>query len=168
MSIARRLNIEAEAARALVANIRDVIGEDDADLMADMIEGETGLLEAVDKALARLQELDTFATAIGAQIDDLRARKARFETQSDLIRACLASAMGMVDIKKLERPAGTVSLRATAPSAVITNEAEIPTEYWVRQDPKLDKRALLAALKDGPVAGASLSNGGQSVSIRRK
>ena len=41
-------------------------------------------------------------------------------------------------------------------------------DFWVRQDPKLDKRALLAALRDGPVAGAALSNGGSTVSIRSK
>lgn len=167
MSIARRLDIEAEAAKALLANLRDVLAGDD-DLAADMIEGETGLMEAADAALARIQELAAFEDAIKAQIDDLKARKDRFANQADMIRAALASAMGMADLKKLERPAGTISLRAVPPSAVVLNEAEIPADFWVRQDPKLDKRALLAALKDGPVAGATLSNGGVTISVRSK
>lgn len=167
MSIARRLDIEAEAAKALLANLRDVLAGDD-DLAADMIEGETGLMEAADAALARIQELDAFEAAIKAQIDDLKARKDRFARQAEMIRAALGSAMGMADLKKIERPSGTISLRAVPPSALIVNEAEIPSEYWMRQDPKLDKRALLSALKDGPVPGATLNNGGQSVSIRSK
>lgn len=167
MSISRRLDIEAEAAKALLANLADVTAEDEV-LAADMIEGETGFMEAVDAALSRLQELDAHQDAIKAQQDALKARKDRFANQADMIRAALASAMGMADLKKIERPTGTISLRAVPPSAVIVNEADIPSEYWVRQDPKLDKRALLSALKDGPVSGATLSNGGATISVRSK
>ena len=48
-------------------------------------------------------------------------------------------------------------------------EALIPAKFWKPQDPKLDRAAVAEALKAGEtVPGASLSNGGLSLSIRVK
>lgn len=166
-TVSRKLDIEAEAAASLLANLRTALDEDET-LKLDMLEGETGLLEAVDSALDRLQEIDSFADAIKARMDDLRARKERLTRQADMIRAALASAMEMAEVKKLERPEATISVKAVPASAVVLDELEIPSDYWTPQPPKLDKRALLDALKQGPVAGATLSNGGTTISIRGK
>jgi Siphovirus Gp157 len=52
---------------------------------------------------------------------------------------------------------------------LILDEAILPAKFWKAQDPKLDKKAVLDALKaKEDVPGASLSNGGETISIRVK
>jgi len=166
MNITHNLSREAEAARALLLNIKDVIGDDE-DAAADAIEGETSFKEACAAAVERLAELDAHDAAISAQIEKMRARRARLEGQADGIRAALSAAMAHAELKKLELPTATLSRRPVAPGVVVTDEAEIPSEFWKRGDPKLDRKALLAALKDGQtIAGAALSNGGETISVR--
>ena len=56
MSETRELEREAEAARSLLANIRDVMAIDDGEAMT-VVEGETNLIEAIGKAVDRIGEL---------------------------------------------------------------------------------------------------------------
>ena len=68
--------------------------------------------------------------------------------------------MGQAEMRKMELPQATISLRAVPPKAEITDEALVPSKFWKAQDPKLDKKAVLDALKGKEdVPGASLSNG---------
>lgn len=166
MSVARELTQEAEAARSLLLNIRDVIGDDE-DAAADAIEGETNFKEACAAAVERLAELDAHDAALQAHIEKMRARRARLEGQADCIRAALSAAMAQAGIKKLELPTATLSRRPVSPGLVVTDEAEIPAEFWKRGDPKLDRKGLLEAIKSGRIIqGATLSNGGETISIR--
>ena len=47
---------ETEAAKVLLAGMRATIGDEDMALLADTIEGETNLLEAIDTALTEIDE----------------------------------------------------------------------------------------------------------------
>lgn len=166
--VVRELTREAEAARTLLLNIRDVIGDDE-QAAADAVEGETSFNEACAAAIARLAELDTHDAALSAHIETLRARGQRFKKQAEGIRAALAAALAQADIKKLELPAATLSRRPVAPSVIVTDEASIPADFWKRGEPKLDRKALLAALKDKQdIPGATLSNGGETLAILEK
>jgi hypothetical protein len=97
-------------------------------------------------------------------------------------------------LRKRGTPAGTVSLKAVPPKAIIHEEAEIPARFWQPQAPKLSLKDLTEALKAreaalakplaladpsarsealrqvdetySPIPGAALSNGGQTVQIR--
>lgn len=163
----RILSQEAEAARALLANLRDVIGDDE-QAREDFLEGETGLKEAIAAAVDMIGEWETFAAALKLRIDEMKARRERMETRAEMARAAVASAMGSVDIKKLALPEATLTLKATPPKVIVTSETDIPAKFWIEQDPKLDRKALLEALKDGQVIdGAGLSNGGQTLQLKR-
>ncbi|MFM7010629.1 MAG: siphovirus Gp157 family protein [Betaproteobacteria bacterium] len=167
MSVAFAIRAEAEAAKALLANIRDVIADDD-EMAMTAIEGETSFLEIVDDALDRIIELETFMEALETRIKDASERRSRFEEQRDRIKAALLVAMGQIEQRKIERPVGTISIRAVAPKVEVTEEADIPAEFWKPQDPKLDKKSLLEALKaKRAVPGATLSNGGETLAFKR-
>ena len=57
-----------------------------------------------------------------------------------------------------------ISIQKNAPSVEIINEGVIPKQYWIDGDPRLDKKALLAALKtDDKPQGVMLK---QTESIR--
>jgi hypothetical protein len=69
--------------------------------------------------------------------------------------------------RAFDHPAVTLSLRAVPASVVLTNEADIPSAFWKTGEPKLDKRAVLATLKEKkPVPGATLSNGGSVLALK--
>ena len=56
-----------------------------------------------------------------------------------------------------------------AAGLVVNDESEIPENFWKPQAPKLDRRRLIAALTAGQaVQGASLGNGGVTLSVRTK
>ena len=162
----RDLQIEGEAARALLANIRDVIGDDE-EMIATAVEGETGLVEIISEAVNRIAQLNAHCEAIVQQVSALKTRGERFEGQADRLRAAIHAAMGHANLRKLELPQATLSIRAVPPKVEITSEADIPAKFWIAQDPKLDKKAVLAALKaKEDVPGAALSNGGETLSCR--
>ncbi len=167
MNIEQTLEVEMSAARALMHAIAESIDGDDQQLVADMLEGETGLMEAVDAALARITELGAMQSAIADIIGMHRARRDRLIAAEERLRSLIHQAMIEAHLRKLERPTATVSLRASVPRVDIVDPASIPADYVVPQEPKINKAAIARALKDGQqVPGAALLPGEQSVSIR--
>lgn len=160
------LRHQTNEAAVLLANMKDIIGED-ADLIAATVEGETNLHEAIAAGLTRIMEVEALAETIGATMKRLGERKSRFDAQSEHIRTAIVSAMQAGELKKVEHAIGTASLMRVAASVIITDESALPSQFFKPQPPKLDKRAVLAALKDGDaISGAQLSNGGVTLSIR--
>lgn len=167
-SIARN----TEAAKKLLANIRASGDEDDAELIADTIEGETDLLEAIGAAVSEIDENDMLIAGGEAKIDQIQGRVSATKKRNDRIRAAIEQAMIATEQTTLRLPTATITLSKRAPGLIITNEADIPADYWVEQPrpaPKLDKKALLSDLKENKtVAGATLDNGSYSLTLRRK
>lgn len=157
---------EAQAVAALRSSM-EALAADDPTLLLDTIEGETGLLEAVDALLARMAE--TRALIAGTEIvaAELDARRRRFEARLASDRALIEQAMSIAELDKLERPAATLSLAKRQPRVEVQTESDVPARFWNAADPTLDKKALLAALKAGEaVPGACLSNAAPTLSIR--
>jgi hypothetical protein len=168
MDISRELQVQGEAARNLLLNVRDVIGDDE-EMIATAIEGETNLTEAISSAVDRISELNCHQESLALRIKALQERRDRFEDQAARIKAAIHVAMSQGELRKLELPQATLSVRAVPPKVEITDEAEIPSRFWKPQDPKLDKKAIAEALKlNVPVPGATMSNGGETISIRDK
>ena len=73
---------------------------------------------------------------------------------------------------KIEAPAFTVSLKAVPQSVIVTAQEQIPDAFMVQPEPppkRPDKKAILEALKNGTaIAGCTLSNGGQTIAVRKK
>jgi hypothetical protein len=77
--------------------------------------------------------------------------------------------MEEADIQTILEPDFTVSIKRASPSIVITNEQDIPEPFWVPQPPKLDRRAVLDAMKSGSaVPGAEMANTRIILSVRTK
>jgi len=168
LTAAETLRRETEAARSLLAQFADILG-DDAEAKADAVEGETSLLEAINKALARVIEVEAMMGAIGTTVENLNSRARRLKEQRDNLRAGLIVAMELATKRKLETPLATLSLKAVAAKVAVTDETLIPSKFWKPQDPELDRKALLAALKAKEhVPGATLDNGSVSLQITPK
>lgn len=167
----RHMHIQLEAAKKLLVNLRNIDAADDAELVADTIEGETGLIEALDAALAEIDECEVLVAGLDEKIKAFDARKKQQKDRAERIRALIEQALVSTDMPSLRLPSATISLSKRAPGLVITNEAEIPARFWIEQErpaPKLDKKALADALKAGDVPGAVLDNGSLSLTVRRR
>lgn len=165
-SVIGQLREQTEAARALVEQMRDLVGDDE-EMVATAVEGETDIHEAIGAAFARLAELKALKHAISDMMTSLEARGSRFDKQGKMIREAIRIAMETADIRRKEYPLGTISLRAVAPEAEITDESAIPSRFWKAQEPKLDRKAVLDALKAKvEVPGAMLSNGSQTIAVK--
>lgn len=158
---------EAKAVTALRESLRQMGEGDDETLLLDTIEGQTSLFEIVDRLLVSIAEDAGLAAGADAAAEKLARRAERFEKRAETTRALIEQALMVAELPKLERPAATLSLVNRAPKVEITEEAEIPAEFWKTGDPHLDKKALAAALKEGrAVPGACLSNAAPSLTIR--
>jgi len=164
----RTLEVEADVARSLLANINAVLADDE-EATLHAIEGETNLIEAITSAVERVQELEAMADATKSRLDDLKSRRDRFDRQAENIRTALVAALGAVEMRKLELPLATLTIKAVPPKANVISEADVPSTYWKPQPPKLDLKAITEALKAKEVVpGASLSNGGSTLQVRFK
>ncbi|RKD69012.1 siphovirus Gp157 family protein [Rhizobium sp. WW_1] len=173
MSHAAEFNVarQAEAAKRLMANLRSQGVDDDQELVADTIEGETTLLDAIQTALDEIDECEIQIVGLKAKEAEFADRRRRMEERAERIRATIEQAMIATEQDSLRLPTATLTLTKRAPGLIVINEADIPTKFWVEQErpaPKLDKKALRAALDEGTVPGATLDNGSRSLSVRRK
>lgn len=160
----RDIIIEAELAAQLRAALAD---HEDEDLTLDMVEGETRLFDLLDAIMADDAEDDARVAAIDARMSDLRDRKARFKARQSVRRRILQAALDTAGIRKLERSEYTANLRAVPQGVEVTDPEALPINL-VRIKREPDKAAIKKALAGGAVAGARLTNGGETVSIRRR
>ena len=143
--------------------------EIDEETLADTLEGLTSLPDVLAAVVRRYLDDLTMAAALGMRITEMQARLARIEARGDKKRALITSVMERAQLRQLKQPDFTASLRAIQPRLVVGEEAAIPAVYWLPQPAKLDRRALLGALASGQaVPGASLDNGGITLSVRTK
>lgn len=149
------------------AELLNEYGEIDPIALADTLEGETNLHEVLADIALEAISMEAMADAVKSRENALKARRQRIEQTAANLRTVVQQAMEQAGIKTIQQPAVTLTRRPVTPSALIEDEAQIPSDYWKPQPPKLDKAALLAALKDkADVPGARLSNGGETLTIR--
>ncbi len=163
---ARKIEIEAAAARQLLSSIAEIVADDD-EAKADAIEGETHLFEAIDRALERMTDLDVLKIGIEAHLAKLEERLKRFEKQDERLRSAIFAAMTTTGQKKIERPLATVSIRPGTRSVIVSNMDLLPVWFKRLAEWQPDKRAIGAALKEGQIVpGAMLSPAADTLAIR--
>lgn len=154
---------EAHAVRALVEAFD---AAKDEEIRLALAEGETNLIEAITGVLVSLDDDAALVAGLKDRLKVLSERLRRVESRIEYKRAAIEQAMLIADLSTIETSVATVSLKKTPRQIVITDEAAIPSEFWKRGDPKLDRAALKEALQAAAVPGAALSNGGVAIQIR--
>jgi hypothetical protein len=142
----------------------------DEQLKLSTLEGETELTEIVSALLAENEDDEGMIEGIKAQLTARKERKERFENRIEARKKAIASLMDCAALTKLPLPEATVSLR-TLPSRVkIADEDALPTAFKKAVTEMVpDRDAIDAALERGEtVPGVVMTNGGSSLSVRRK
>jgi hypothetical protein len=151
-------------------------------LIQNLYNEETGELDEV--ALKELDKLnDTienkcinvtrFFTSIKATYEAIKAEKERlskrektFKKQVEWVKEYLKLNMERCNIKKIECPEFSISLRKNQDSLFINNEDLIPSEYEKPQKRELDNAKIKADLQNGVVIPGAFLVKNNSVQIR--
>lgn len=162
------LHVESVAARQL-AEAMQLHGFDGEDI-GIAIEGETNFLESVAAAIRRLDELEELAGAAKALAARYVERSKALEHRRELLKDALTEALERSQAPMpLRLAVGTVSLKDTPPSAIVTDDTLVPDEFWRTKFVKsVDLRSVTLSLREGTaVPGCSLRNSRRTVSVRR-
>lgn len=143
--------------------------EIDVSELIDSLDGETNLQDALLEIDAEILEREMMAEAIAGQITVLEHRKIRVEKTTETLRNIILRAMDISGLPSIKGQFSTISVKYYEPEIKIEDESVIPANFWVAQEPKLDKKSLKDAVKEGQkVPGIAMSNGKIGLTIRRK
>jgi Siphovirus Gp157 len=141
----------------------------DEQTLADTVDGLTDLHEILGAVIRAALADEAMASGLKGRIAEMEDRLGRLQLRAAKRRQIAKEVMTKLDLKKLQAPDFTASLRPGFASLVVINENEIPSIYWEPRDPKLDRATLIADLKNGTeVAGASLSDPEPVLSVRTR
>jgi hypothetical protein len=141
---------------------------DDEDCLLDTLEGMTTIHEQLTELVRSALRDEAFVEGLTQYQVKLAERRAALKARAEQKRRAVTHFMEDLGLKRLAAPDLNVTRRAVAPSVVIFDPASIPENFvrvTVTREP--DKTAIKQALKDGQaVAGAALSNGGETISVK--
>jgi hypothetical protein len=169
MSYAAPASLVAEYQRVremLLASFPELA--DDEQALADTLEGETDLADAVASLIRGARQDEAFEEA-GAKIAaEQRERASRYGQRAIKQRDAALSLMQAAGLSKIERPDFTASVGKGVAKVIVKEEAAIPAEFCrLKRAPNLV--AVAGALKAGqPIPGALLSNAEPTLTVRTK
>ncbi len=141
---------------------------EDPELMLVLAEGQTGLLELIDLMLEADLNDEALISGLKLQKDTLAVRLHRLQERRESRRSILEQALFLLERKSLERPVATLTLSNRPPALIVDEEAQVPARFFDLK-PVLNRRLAREALEAGEeVAGARLSNGAVTLTVRRR
>jgi hypothetical protein len=165
------MNLEFSAAtyRAVRDRIRAQDPQIDEQTLADTVEGLTDLHEIVAAVIRSALADEALAAGLKGRIAEMEDRLNRLQDRASKRRAIVKDVMIELELKKLNAPDFTASIREGTPSLMVIDEAAVPSIYWEPRDPRLKRQELAAELKHGAeVPGVTLSNPEPVLSVRTR
>lgn len=160
-----QLQRQAMAAKALIEELNT---GDDESLTHDLVEGETNFFEAVDSALGEMTDCEIIKQGCEAEIARIKKRLDRAKARIEKLKGMIDQGFHLAEIQSHQFATATISKKKVPPKLIVSDEAQIPAKFFKTPDPVLDKKALFDAIKGGEsVPGASQSNGGSTIQIRK-
>ena len=123
--------------------------EEKADAYASIIFLLDGNIETLDKAIQRLEK-----------------KKKAMKNNQDFLKRNLEASMIAIGKKKFKTDKFSFGIQRNAPSLEIVDASKIPAEYFVKQEPKLDRKRLLADVKADPKKAVEYAGLKQTESLR--
>ena len=136
----------------------------DQKMIRDTMEGLDFEFEEKAEAYAKVvKTLEMDIAGLDEEIQRMTKRKATIKNNIDRLKRSLEGAMIATGKRKFKTPLFGFGIQKNPPSLNILDESKVPAEFWIEQQPKLDKKAALAYVKENEVDWAELS---QTESLR--
>jgi hypothetical protein len=138
------------------------IWEDETDRLL-ALESETTTREYLIAVVRRMLE----AEALADELEATKARQQRFGRRAEAMRALAHKVMDWAELRKLELPQATLSIRAGVPRVIVTDETVLPPNcVRIKREP--DKTAIREHLARGErIPGAEMSNAEPVLAVLR-
>lgn len=130
----------------------------DQKIIQDTMEGLDFEFEEKAEAYAKVvKTLEMDIAGLDEEIQRMTKRKATIKNNIDRLKRSLEGAMIATGKRKFKTPLFGFCIQKNPPSLNILDETKIPAEFWIEQQPKLDKKAAPAYVKENKVDWAELS-----------
>jgi len=145
------------------------------DLTEEQLQELTELFESVNDSLEDkiegtlkvIKHIQYDIEAFKAEEERLAKRRKSYEKSVERLKENIKNVMILTGQDKVKAGLFNVSLRNNPVTAHIYDETKLPKEYLIEQKPKVDKRAITAALKSGlEIDGAALGEQTKSLLIK--
>lgn len=126
--------------------------EVDETVLRDTLEGLSGEIEdKVDGYCGVIAQLSSDAKGLDAQIERMAAMKASLERSIRRMKQTLQSNMELIGKPKVKTPLFSVWVQKNVPSLKLDVEdsKQLPAEYLIPQDPKINTQKIKDELKAG-------------------
>ncbi|MBK8187627.1 MAG: siphovirus Gp157 family protein [Cellvibrio sp.] len=152
-------------------NVRQMFEDGDIDQQAftDTIKQiDLDIEEKIKNCVIMMREHDRNIETLKAEIDRLDKLVKSEAGAADWLEGYIYKSMVVTGKDKIDLGLFKLTLKAATQKTKILDESKIPSEFFVTipESKQLDKRALLAALKLGEIAGAELEDGKRALTIK--
>ena len=164
-----QLTFAAVTYRTIRDRIRAQDPQIDEQTLADTVEGLTDLHEIVQAVIRAALADEALARGLKCRISDMQCRLDRLEDRASKRRQIAKDVMVELDLKKLNAPDFTASIREGTPGLMVLDEEAVPSIYWQPSEPRLKRQELAYELKQGAeIEGVALSNPEPVLSVRTR
>jgi Siphovirus Gp157. len=133
------------------------------------LRGLTDLHEIVQAVIRAALSDEALILGLKCRISDMQGRLDRLQDRASKRRQIAKDVMVELDLKKLNAPDFTASIRDGIPSLMVINEDAVPSIYWQPSVPRLNRQELAYELKQGAeIAGVALSDPEPVLSVRTR
>lgn len=161
--------LNPQVVKQQIANLKvlhiDLFEDEEAWLLS--LESETDIDALMTSIVRRIEDSKALVIGTKDRAEELAARRKRFEDRIESLRNLAFKLMEAANVAKLELPEVTLSVRHVPPSVQIVDEDNLP-DIACKFERKPDKAKIKELLATGLVAGAVMTNGGKTLSIRIK
>lgn len=139
--------------------------EDDEEVIKDTLEAIGGEIEdKADGYAVVIKELEADTDKIDKEIKRLQEKKKTINNNIGRIKFSLENAMKITGKVKFKTLLFSFGIQKNPASVMVKDEKAVPDKFWKPQDPVLDKKGLIAFIKEhGNTAYAELT---QTESLR--
>lgn len=141
-------------------NLQELLENDEIDqsIITAALDEVGGNIEEKSENIAKLiKSLEVDINGFKDEEKRLAAKRKSLEIRVKSLKEYIESAMKVTGKKKFKGQLFTFSIQKNPPSVNITDLSLIPQEYYIEQEPLLNKKQLLADLKQGElIDGAEL------------
>jgi alpha-mannosidase len=138
-------------------SVMEMAEEMDSETLRDTLEAiQEGIEDKAENIAKLIKNVSADVDALKAEEKRLSERRKSLENKVSNLKEYLQNQLEVARVDKVKRPTLTVSIQNNPPSVKVTDEKSL-SAYMIPVEPKLDKKAILSALKEGiEVSGAEL------------